>query len=186
MIRNTGSLVDKYTINNLSEIKNNIKNIIARVYSQRTKQTNNNNNNLKTGYFSFCLGSLPRIRFFTERERERVLTRQASNFGPKFPFLGIYFSYLRGREKKKRKAWSFSFNGARVLAKSRGLLFLVKWVLVKMNSSAFLSGSYVATSPCSSCCDIRFQPCLALSTGIHLKRCRPSGLKFSLFPRWPF
>ncbi|PON95205.1 Peptidase M [Trema orientale] len=52
-----------------------------------------------------------------------------------------------------------------------------------MNSPAFLSGNYISTSPCSSCCDLRFQPSLAPSTGISLKRCRPSSLKFSSVSR---
>ncbi|PON69039.1 Peptidase M [Parasponia andersonii] len=52
-----------------------------------------------------------------------------------------------------------------------------------MNSPAFLSGNYISTSPCSSCCDLRFQPCLAPSTGIQLKRCRRSSLKFSSLSR---
>ncbi|XP_062092517.1 probable zinc metalloprotease EGY2, chloroplastic isoform X2 [Humulus lupulus] len=52
-----------------------------------------------------------------------------------------------------------------------------------MNSPAFSSGNYISTSACSFCCDIRFQPCLAPSTGFQLKRCRPTSLKFSHVPR---
>ncbi|KAF4386113.1 hypothetical protein F8388_016365 [Cannabis sativa] len=52
-----------------------------------------------------------------------------------------------------------------------------------MNSPAFSSGTYISTSACSFCSDIRFQPSLAPSICFQLKRYRLTSLKFNHIPR---
>ncbi|GMY08192.1 probable zinc metalloprotease EGY2, chloroplastic [Fagus crenata] len=46
-----------------------------------------------------------------------------------------------------------------------------------MNFPATFRGNFVPISQCSSCCDLRFQPCFVSSTSSRRKRCRFSTLK---------